>query len=100
MKPTRRTSRQTDSSAGWSAEALRDLIEPVREEVKAIVRTYAIRGAPLRKILSRALISAALTNGSDSERQRLLVDAVERACREERAALGPPEDQEDDPHVH
>lgn len=90
----------TDLPAAWSAEELRELIEPVREEVQGILRRYGIGRQLAREILSQALVSMALTNGSTAERRHLYVDAIETACREERAALGPPEDQEDEPYVH
>lgn len=96
----RRQRNVTDLPAGWSPEELRELIEPVREEAQQILRRYAIGGRRAREILSRALMSMALTRGVTAERQRLYLNTIENACREERAALGPPEDQEEDQYVH
>ena len=90
----------TDSPADWTAEALRELIEPVREEAQRILRRYRIGGRRAREILSRALVSMALTRGATTELQQLYLIGIETACQEERAALGPPEDQEEDEHVH
>lgn len=90
----------TDLPAEWTAKALRELIEPVREEAQRILRRHAIGGRRAREILSRALVSMALTRGGTAELQQLYLHGIESACQEERAALGPAEDQEEDEYVH
>jgi hypothetical protein len=89
-----------EDPSDWGAEELRRLIESARAEVRGILSRYSIAGDRAKEILSQAMVSVALTKATQEEARQLLLTAIESACREERAALGPTEEQEEEPRVH
>lgn len=86
----------TDGSHDWTAEEIEELFEPVRVPARRVLALHGISGERAKEILGNAMVTTIQTTTSPDEARVLFLDAVEWACREERASLGPPEEDSSD----
>lgn len=85
---------------GGSDEDLDGFLDEVRDEGRKILERYGISGSRGVEIVSHCYVLTALSEGTRAARRRQFLEAVENACQELRAQLGPPEEEVEDEPVH
>ena len=89
----------TDGSRDWTAEEIEEMFEPVRVPARKVLSRFDIGGERAQEILGNAMVAVIQTTTNPAEARVLLLDAVEWACREARASLGPPDEEEKEAYV-
>jgi antitoxin component of RelBE/YafQ-DinJ toxin-antitoxin module len=75
-------------------------MDEVRPEAQVILERYGIDGSRAVTVLSHAWVVTARSEGNRASKRRQFLAAVEYACQELRAQLGPPGEEVEDERVH
>jgi len=75
-------------------------MDEVRPQASAILARYSVSGDQAFTILAEALAVTYVSEGNRSAHRRQFLGAVEAACQDLRARLGPPEEEDPQDVVH
>lgn len=85
---------------GEDGDDLDGFMDEVRPEALEILDRYGIAGSRAITVLSHAWVVTARSEGNRASKRRQFLAAVEYACRDLRAELGPLEEEVEDERVH
>lgn len=83
-----------------SEDDLDGFLDEVREEGRRILERYRVSRSRGLEIVSHCYVLMALSEGTRATHRRQFLEALEHACQELRAQLGPPEEEDEDEPVH
>lgn len=82
------------------ADDLAGFLEELRPEARKSLHRHGISNDRAMRLLAECWVVAARSEGNRAAKRRQFLEALEIACQQTRADLGPPEEEGDDESIH